>query len=153
MRKSMAVLIALAVFAAGGAAWAAGSNTLTVNASVTGTCKFSSATSTLSFGALDPSSAADGTGSTTTNFWCTKGVNTDAITNDSGLNFSGKNRMKDAVSGEFIPYTLALLKDGLANSGPGAPRTLTISGTVLNADYTGKSAGNYADTVILSINP
>jgi len=154
MRKSMAVFIALAVLAAGGAAWAAGSNTLTVQASVGGTCKFSTLTSTLDFGALDPSSAANGTGSTTTNFWCTKGVSTDTISAGNGAHYTGtKNAMLDSVSGDVIPYTLALTKDGLGNNGPGFPRTLTIDGTVLNADYIGKTAGNYSDTVTLTINP
>jgi spore coat protein U-like protein len=154
MRKSMALLVVAASLAAAGAAWAADTNTLTVQANVVGTCKFVSATSTLNFGALDPSSGADVNGSTTTQFWCTKGVTTDSITAGQGLNFSGgKNQMKDSVSGEVIPYTLTLTKDGLSNSGPAAPRTLTIAGNVLGSDYTGKSAGNYSDTVTISINP
>ncbi len=62
MRKCMVVFIALAVLAAGGAAWA-DTNTLTVTASVKGTCKFSSPTSTLNFGALDPASPVDVSGS------------------------------------------------------------------------------------------
>lgn len=151
MRKSLAGFIALAVLAAGGAAWAIDTNTLAVTANVVGTCKFSSTTSALAFGALDPSVGTDVTVSPTTTFWCTRGV-TETITNDTGLNFLVKNRMKDAVSGDFIPYSLALSKSG-TNGGPGSPRTLTIAGTVLGTDYTAKSAGNYLDTVILSINP
>jgi spore coat protein U-like protein len=77
---------------------------------------------------------------------------TETIVNDQGLNFNVKNRMKDAVSGEFIPYTLALSKTG-TNGGPGAPRTLTIAGTVLGTDYTGVSAGSYTDTVLLTVTP
>lgn len=154
MRKGMALLVVAVSLAAAGAAWAADSNTLTVQASVVGTCKFVSTTSTLNFGALDPSVGTDVNGSTTTQFWCTKGVTTDSITAGQGLNFSGgQNRMMDPVSGEFIPYTLTLTKDGLLNGGPAAPRTLTIAGNVLGTDYTGKSAGNYSDTVTISINP
>ncbi|GAB4227446.1 MAG: hypothetical protein OHK0028_00120 [Deltaproteobacteria bacterium] len=154
MKNRMAFLVAIAALVAGGAAWAADTNTLTVQASVVGTCKFVSSTSTLNFGALDPSAGTDVNGSTTAQFWCTKGVNTDSITAGQGLNYSGsKNQMKDSVSGEFIPYTLTLTKDGSTNNGPGSPRTLTIAGNVLGADYTGKSAGSYSDTVTISINP
>jgi len=155
MRKSMAVFIALAVLAAGGAAWALDTNTLTVQASVTGTCKFQAPkTSTLNFGALDPS-GGDVTASTTTQFWCTKGVTLLPFTSGTGLNFAGgKNQMKDATSGDVIPYTIdSLNPDGSSNAGPGSPRTLTIAGTVLATDYTTKSAGSYSDTVTLTINP
>ena len=154
MRKSMTVFIVLAVLAAGGAAWASDTNTLTVNASVVGTCKFSAATSTLNFGALDPSTPVAVNGSAAPQFWCTKGVTTDAVSSGTGLHLTGgKNAMQDPVSLDVIPYTLSLTKNALPNTGPAAPRTLTIAGNILGADYTGKSAGNYADTVTISINP
>lgn len=154
MKKSMAVFIALALLAAGGAAWAADTNTLTVTASVSGTCVFNSLTSTLNFGALDPSTPVAVNGSTNTQFWCTRGVTTDLITADLGLNPAGATRqMRDSVSTDLIPYSLTLTPDGSTNQGPGSPRTLGISGTVLAADYTGKTAGNYSDTVTLTIAP
>jgi len=156
MRKSMAVFFALAVLAAGGAAWAVDTNTLTVRASVVGTCKFEvPKTSTLDFGALDPSVAVDKSVSTTTQFWCTKGVVTGPFTSGQGLYFdSTKNNMRDTASGDVIPYTIdSLTPDANPNVGPGTTRTLTIAGTVLATDYTGKSAGTYADTVTLTINP
>ncbi len=153
MKKSMAVFIALATLAAGVAAWA-DTNTLTVQASVTGTCKFSAATSTVNFGALDPSSAADASGSTTTNFWCTKGVTTDSIAADTGLNPAGGVRqMKDLAGTDLIPYSLTLLADGSSNAGPLSPRTLTITASITNANYVTKTAGSYADTVVLTITP
>ena len=152
MRKSMVFFIALAVLAAGGAAWAADTNTLTVQASVLGTCKFFSGTSTLNFGALDPSSTADGTGTTTANYWCTRGV-TPIISPGLGGNPVGSTRrMVDVASGDLIPYTLAFTHAG-TSAGPGSPRTLTIDGTVLNADYIGKSAGGYSDSVTITLTP
>jgi spore coat protein U-like protein len=154
MKKILAIITAVAISAMAGAAMAADTNTLTVQASVTGTCKFSSATSTLDFGALDPSASTNPTKTITTQFWCTKGVSTDAITAGEGLNYSGtKNQMKDAVSGDVIPYVLDLSKDGVANAGPATPRTLTIKGDILNADYISKTAGSYSDTVVLNITP
>lgn len=154
MKKLLAIITAAGIVAMAGAAMAADSNTLTVQASVAGTCKFSSATSTLDFGALDPSLTTNPTKTTTTNFWCTKGVLTESITADQGMNFAAtKNQMKDAVSGDVIPYVLALTKDSITNGGPTATRTLTIKGDILNADYVGKSAGSYSDTVKLDILP
>ncbi|MDO8737506.1 spore coat protein U domain-containing protein [Candidatus Deferrimicrobium sp.] len=154
MRKSMVVFITLAVLAAGGAAWALDTNTLTVQASVLGTCKFSTATSTLNFGALDPSNPVLVNGSTTTQFWCTKGVATDLITANFGLNPAGAIRqMKDIAGADLIPYSLTLTPDGSTNQGPASPRTFGIGGSVLAADYTGKTAGSYADTVVLTLNP
>jgi spore coat protein U-like protein len=154
MKKILATITAAAVIAMAGSALAA-NNTLTVQASVTGTCKFSSATSTLDFGALDPSVASNVDASSTTLFWCTKGV-TETIAATNGSNWSGsKRQMKDAAVGgvDLIPYTLSLVKDGNSNAGPGAPRTLTINGQVLGSDYAGKTASSYSDTVTLSITP
>jgi hypothetical protein len=154
MKRILAVAIAVGLVAAAGPGMAADSNTLTVQASVRGTCKFSSTTSILGFGTLDPSVGTDVNGSTTVQFWCTKGVTTDSITASNGNNFAGGKRgMMDTVSSEVIPYTLALDPGISPNAGPSSPRTLTITGSVLGADYTAKSAGDYSDSVTLSINP
>jgi hypothetical protein len=153
MKKLIVVLVAIMFVATAGAAMATGTNTLTVSASVASTCKFVSGTSTLNFGTLDPSVGTNVNASGSTTFWCTKGVTTDAIVADNGLYYSGSRQMKDTVSGDVIPYSLALTKDGNTNAGPGSPRTLTIGGTVAGIDYTSKSAGSYSDTVVLSITP
>ncbi len=155
MKKSMVVFIALAVLAAGGAAWALDTNTLTVSASVVGTCKFSAPkTSTLDFGPLDPSTPVLVNGATSTQFWCTKGVSTDVISADLGANPAGATRqMKNIAGADLIPYSLTLTPVAGANAGPASPRTLNIAGSVLAADYTSKTAGSYSDTVTLTINP
>lgn len=158
MKKLLAITAAAAMLAMAGTAMAADSNTLTVTASVTGTCKFSTPkTSTLDFGALDPSVGTNVNGSTTTQFWCTKGVTTDTISAGNGSHWeaevAAKRHMMDTVSGDFIPYSLTLTKDGNANAGPASPRTLTIAGQVLGTDYTAKTAGSYTDTVVLNITP
>ncbi len=154
MKKSYLVFVSgMVILLLAGTAMASGTNTLTVTASVTGTCKFSSATSALNFGALDPSVGTNVNGSTTTQFWCTKGT-TETLAADNGANYSGgKRNMKLTTGTDLIPYTLTLTPDGNANAGPGTPRTLTIGGQVLGTDYTGKTAGSYADTVVLSITP
>jgi spore coat protein U-like protein len=153
MKKLLAITVAAAILAMAGAALAADSNNLTVQASVLGTCKFVSSTSTLDFGSLDPSVGTNVNGSTTTTFWCTKGVTSDVITAGNGNNYAGgKRQMIDSVSSDVIPYTLTLTPAGV-NAGPTSPRTLTIGGQVLGTDYTAKSAGSYSDTVVLNITP
>jgi spore coat protein U-like protein len=156
MRKHMVVFIALAVLAAGGTAWGADSNTLTVAASVKGTCKFSTANSTLNFGELDPSSLDPVNRDTTTGFWCTKNLVTQIqFVADYGLNSGGgtTRQMKHSASNDLIPYSLTLSPGVGANQGPTFPRTLTISGTVLAADFREKSEGSYSDTVVITFSP
>ncbi len=153
MKRVLVAAAAVALIAMAGAGMAADTNTLTVTASVTPTCKFSSVSSTLDFGTLDPSSGANvpATGSTT--FWCTKGVTTEAASANNGSHWSGSSRQIIGPGGDLIPYSLSLTKDGLSNGGPTVPRTLTIAGNVLGIDYTGKAAGSYSDTVTITLTP
>jgi spore coat protein U-like protein len=135
-------------------ALAAGNNTLTVSANVLGTCVFNSATSTLAFGALDPTSAADATASGSTTFWCTSGV-AFALADDDGLYETGPdaNRMKHVTAAQYIPYSVAFSTSAAVGGGAGSPITLTIDGTILNADYVGAQAGDYSDTVVITVTP
>lgn len=138
-----------------GTAMAAGTNTMTVSASVVGTCQFSAATSTLNFGAMDPALATNATASTNTNFWCTKGV-TYTMGDDSGLNelVAGAPRMQHATTlTEYIPYTLGYSGSSPTGSGKSTPITLTVNGTVANADYINAEVGNYSDTVVITVTP
>ena len=53
---------------------------------------------------------------------------------------------------EYLPYTLSY--NPSSGSVPkNTDRNLNISGTVRGTDYQNAYAGNYSDTVILSINP
>lgn len=153
--KLIPVTFLLAGLVSGTGAFAADTNTLTVSASVTGTCKFSTATSTLDFGALDPSSSANATASGSVNYWCTKGT-TATVSAGGGLNNSSGNRMKGAVVGDFIPYSMTL-NGGATATGTGAgkssPLTVALAGTITNANYINASADAYSDTVVLSVSP
>ncbi len=153
--KKVAVLgAALTALVMSASAMAGGTNTLTVSANVVGTCKFSTATSTLAFGALDPSVGTNVSATGSTNYWCTKGVTTAAISGDNGANFSTARRMKHATSAtDFIPYSLTLTPSATAPAGPGTLLSLGLAGGVLGTDYTAVAAGNYSDTVILTITP
>ena len=154
MKKLLTVLVSVAFLAmAAGAAMAADSNTVTVSASITGTCKFNSATSTLAFGALDPTLTSDATVTGSTTFWCTKGASY-TVSGNNGANASGvQKRMVHATLTEYIPYAMSFSPTSGTGAGKTTAVTLSLSGTIANADYINASAGAYTDTVVLSITP
>ena len=82
-------------------------------------------------------------------------IATFAITHDSGRYETGPNapRMRHAtVTTEYLPYTVTL--SPASGSAPrNTNRTLTITGTVKGDDYKGARAGNFADTVVITIAP
>ena len=152
MRKCMTVFIALALLAAGGAAWAADFTTVAVNATVVGTCRFNN-TGSISF-TLDPGVGGDVNGTITQpRFWCTRNASY-TITDDRGLHETGTTlRMQHAtLLTEFIPYSFTYTATG-TGSGPTSPITMNIASTVTAADYLSAAAGAYSDTVRLDINP
>jgi spore coat protein U-like protein len=150
MRKSMTVLIALAVLAAGGAAWAA-TTTVAVSANVVGTCQFNNV-GAVAFGALDQVAAPLVTATVTQPaFWCTKNT-TWTMTDDSGVNEVTPGARRMANGTDFIPYTFTYTATG-PGAGKSTPTTMNIVATVPAGSYTDVSAGPYTDTVTLTINP
>lgn len=151
MKKIIAGLCAAGVLVS--AAVVAGDTaTIAVTANVVGHCAFNS-DGDIDF-TLDPSTGGDVNGTVTQPaFWCTKNA-TWTITDDDGLHASGTtHRMADTTAGtEFIPYTFTYTATG-AGLGKTNPITMDIASTVAEADYINASAGGYADTVTLTINP
>ena len=122
-------------------------------------CGFQASGLGLSFGTLDPSSGADvnvAVSASTLNADkagdCVTAV-TMKIDGDNGLNFNGSRRLKNAAGTDFIPYSLSGLP--LSSPGPGNNRyqTFTFNGVILGSAYANASAGNYSDTVIISVSP
>jgi spore coat protein U-like protein len=140
---------------AAGAAYAADTSNMTVQAAVVGSCKFNS-TPTLDFGNLDPANATNGSGSSTISFWCTKGAAyTVAAGNGNNYNVGAATRqMKGPGATDLMPYSLTL---PAAATGTGAGKstaiTFAVTGGVLNADYINATVGSYTDTVQMSVNP
>ncbi|MEW6375531.1 MAG: spore coat protein U domain-containing protein [Thermodesulfobacteriota bacterium] len=156
MKKFLSLIMVLGlVLVLGRVSMAADTNTVTVTANVVGTCRFNSATSTLAFGGLDPSSGLAVNASTSTTFWCTRNA-TYSVTDDDGLNETAPdaNRMQHTSSPtEYIPYTFSYNPTTGNGQGRTSPITLNISGTVAFADYQDAAAGDYSDTVVISITP
>lgn len=152
MKKLIVIVAAIAIVAMAGVAMAGDTATVSVSASVTGTCKFNTGTKTVTF-TLDPATDGDVTGSVSQpTFWCTKGTSY-GITDDDGVNKSGTtHRVKHTESTEYIPYSFTYPPTG-TGAGKTTPITMDIAGTITNADYINASVGNYADTVTLTITP
>jgi hypothetical protein len=147
------------VFFLAGLAHAGGTNSLLVSATVLSksNCKFTSATSAINFGTLNPANSTDVTASATITFRClgSAPVATYAVTHDSGLYETAPslNRMRHAtITTEYLPYTLTL-NPANGTIPKNTPQNLTITGTVRASDYQVSAAGAFSDSVVISINP
>lgn len=129
---------------------------LTVSATVSAVCKFSSTAQTLSFGTVDPSVAGpiSGSGAAVT-YKCTNGTPATGVTAGNGAHFSGGRRMANAGSTEFIAYSLTISGDTQTGTGfgSGQDKSLTVGGQIIATDYQNVSAGAFSDTVVLTIAP
>ena len=120
-------------------------------------CKFrSGAGSTLPFGAIDPSSLTNAIASVTLVIRCQGSAATAsyAITADNGLYGTGPGqpRMRHAVTPtEFLPYTLNTPLTGTAPKG--VDTNVVITGTITPAQFQNALAGNFSDTVVLTLLP
>ena len=154
----IAVLILVSIFWAG-LSNAAETGLMTVTATVLSKsqCKFNSNSSSLNFGSLDPVNAVDKTVDTTITFRCGGSAPnaTFFVSDDDGLYETGPdaNRMRHATNtAEYLLYTFTL--DPASGTVPkNTNQTLTISGTVRGSDYQDAIAGNFSDSVVISISP
>lgn len=153
-RTTIARIIALSVLgSACGFAAAADSQTLTVNASVSAVCKFSTVPA-LNFPAINPATVAAAVpGSTDVTYKCTKGTTPSSV---AATVADGVWAMVDpSVTGSSLPFSLSVGSLGAGNGfGGGAAVTVTISGTIALADAQAAMAGTgYTKAVSLAINP
>jgi spore coat protein U-like protein len=118
-------------------------------------CKFPVGSLVLAFGAVDPAGSANAAASSSTTFTCAGSAPTATflITQDGGLYVSAGNRMQHAtLPGVFLPYTLNLTPTS-GTAPKNIAQTLTITGSITATDYQQAIAGNYTDTVTLTISP
>lgn len=133
---------------------AADTTSMNVTASVTATCKFLAAPDA-AFGALNPATGTNVTATSGVQFWCTKG-SAYTLAAGNGSNYDTTNsvrRMKGPGAADFIPYTLSPVSTTGTGTGKSSPITVTVTGSVLGADYINASVGAYSDIVQLTINP
>jgi|tagenome__1003787_1003787.scaffolds.fasta_scaffold20982021_3 spore coat protein U-like protein len=147
---------------AGMSVHAAGSNTVSMSATVIGTCKVTTPPGILDFGNIDPSGTSNVTASITFSIKCTKNTVSTAATDDGGSNFLGSKRMKHSgTPTAFLPYSISYSGDtGFTGQGfgPAAPaHNVTVNGSILPAQYQNAlvtAAGEiYSDIVTITVNP
>jgi spore coat protein U-like protein len=150
MKKTALVVAMIAVIALAGTAMAADNNTLTVTATVLESCKFSAATSNLAFN-LDPAVASDVSFPATIQYACTNGTTPSSVAEDGGQNNNGSNRLFDGGAG-YIDYAVAL-GPVVAGTGLSSWNDLTVTVSVLGANYVAAAPGVYTDDVVITIAP
>lgn len=141
----------------------ADSSSLPINATVVSRnawCSFSTESTTLNFGTINPSNSSPVTATTSVIFNCFRLLQPTvfAINDDGGLYETGPNnpRMRNTtLSSQYLPYTLSLNpRTGTLTFFEGLlGQTLEITGTVLPANYKTVFSGNYRDTVSITISP
>lgn len=120
-------------------------------------CQFTNGGPTaLSFGTIDPSSTANATATATIGFRCSgsSAIAIYNVTSDDGQHETGAGapRMRHATNtGEFLKYAINVPQSGSVPRNTN--QVLTVTGTVLAADFQNALAGAYADSVVLSIAP
>lgn len=129
------VLVAAAVLMVPAAGMAGNSNTLTATATVQAVCNFTTTTSSLAFGAIDPTGAGAVTASTSIAYACTSGTAPVLTMPAGGTMTSGLNN---------LPFSLT-------NTDLGG--TIQIDGSVAQVDYSVAPAGAYSGTVVYTITP
>lgn len=138
---------------------AADSATVTVNATVIGVCKFdtTSATVTVTNGGasstIDPSLTGNATGTATLNYRCSNGTTPGFATTPSSPTTvacstaptCGTDTMPVSVS-----FSGATAGTGM---GSGQGKQVTVTGTILQADYVNARVGSYTRSLTVNLTP
>jgi spore coat protein U-like protein len=153
MVKRIILIIAIAMIAFSGLALAGDNATITVSASVTGTCKLGlGGIPDISFGALDPSSPGNVEKTVNYSYWCTKGVKASTTVENGDYFIGGSRNMFDGTS-DYIKYNLELTGGDQTGSGPQTALNASIKGTIASADWVNATVGSYSDKVLITIEP
>ncbi len=157
MKKLLIAATVSGLFFASAAQAGSSTGTMAVSASVTGTCKITTAAGTLAFGAIDPSLvAANVTTNTTFAYKCTTGTTPTSMSNNLGLNAGAGTQAKMVSGANTLNYSVAFAAATLtAGTGFGTgsvATTITENGTIVAVDAQNAIAGTYTDTVTITLN-
>jgi spore coat protein U-like protein len=152
-KRILALGLAVACASMGSVAFAGGSHTITVNATVTGTCKFNTAASTIAL-AVDPTATSSVTGTDNVLYRCTNGtVPGFTLTSSSTSSTTGGNLIQGA---ENFPYTFTSSGGG-AGTGMGNlaanDKTLAVTVSVNQSGAANVTPGTYSDTIVVDVTP
>jgi hypothetical protein len=152
MKKILLSAVIAATFAA--PAIAGDTATLAVTATVSGTCKFTTASFNMNFGTLDPSAAANQTQTTALSYKCTKGQAATSFSFDGDATSPASVNITNGT--DNIPVGLAWAVPATLGSGFGVGSTaisMNVTGTFLATDYNNVSAGVYTKNVAVVVAP
>jgi spore coat protein U-like protein len=148
------LLCALLAAAFAGPAAAGDTATLAVSAVVAGTCKFTTGTFNMSFGALDPAAAANQTQAAGITYKCTKNAAATSFSFDGDATSPASVSITNGI--DNIPVALSWTAPATLGSGFGAGSsaiTMNVTGDILGTDYADVSAGNYTRNVAIVVAP
>lgn len=155
MKKLLIATAVSGLFFAGAAQAGTDTATMAVSATVSGTCKVTTAATAMGFGTIDPSVVAVApTASSSFAYKCTTGLTPTSLVDDKGLN-EVVNQFKMASGANRLNYGIAYTATLAAGTGFGAgstATTITVNGTIPLTDAQNATAGVYADTVTFTLN-
>jgi spore coat protein U-like protein len=151
MKSNKKLIAALAAMLVSGAAAAGDNHSVTVNATVNGTCKFNSASSTVSL-TLDPTASSTATQNASILYRCTKGTAPGfALASGSTASATGGNLVNGT---ESIAYTFSSSAGGAGSGlGAGNDKTLSLSVSVNQANAANVTPAVYTDTIAITLTP
>ena len=158
-RTACSFILVIALIFTAGQSLAAGPTSVDISAVVLSKsiCRFVTNATTLPFGNLDPSNPVLVNGTATLTFRCQGSADpaTFLMSSDDGLHSlaAGAPRMQHVTTPtEYIPYTVSL--SPVSGTVPkNVFQNLTITGSIPGANYQAAIAGDYADTITISIIP
>jgi Spore Coat Protein U domain len=152
------ILIAAAIASTLGvstSAVAAGTQTMSVTATVSPKCSFTTTSTTMDFGTIDPSIVAANVTSTggTLSYKCTNKTTPTSITVTADANgTAAAPLLKSGVDTLAFSVAVPALTAG-TGFGAAAAQTVTITGTITLANAQAAAAGTYTDTLTFTIAP
>ena len=147
-KKLVAVLAATLMSAA---AHAGDNHSVTVNGSVSGTCKFNTPASTVNL-TIDPTASSTVTQAANVLYRCTKGTSPSfSLASGSTSSATGGNLVNGA---ESIPYTFSSTPGGNGTGmGAGNDKTLAVSVSVNQANAADVTPAVYTDSIAITLTP
>jgi spore coat protein U-like protein len=152
MKKTLLCALLAATFAA--PAVAGDSAILAVSATVSGTCKFTTASFAMNFGTLDPAVAANQTQTTALTYKCTKGQAATSFSFDTDATSPASVNITNGT--DNIPVSLAWTVSASVGTGFGVgstPISMNVVGDILGVNYANVSAGAYTKNVAVVVAP
>jgi hypothetical protein len=126
---------------------ATGQQDLTVTATVSTICRFTTGSAiTVDFGTIDPSNTGAKTQPVSVPYKCTKGTTAPAITI-----VSGATTMVNGTDATTLAYSLGTWTTAAGAGFAAAATNATTTATLAQADYQAATAGSYTGTATLEI--